>query len=50
MALDVPGLIAFVARGEAFKISYEGDQLSSFVLQLCTGCGGDYVWTSLRAR
>ena len=47
-ALYVPDLTALVARGGVFKISCEGDQLGSFGLQLCTGCGGGYVWTSLR--
>ena len=50
VALDVPSLTALVARSGVFKISCEGEQLGPFGLQLCTGCGGGYVWTSLRAR
>ena len=50
VALGVPGLTALVARGGVFQISCEGDQLGPFGLLLCAGCGGGYVFTSLRTR
>ena len=49
-ALDVTGLTALVARGGVFEKSCEGGQLGPFGLNLCVGCGGVYVWTSLRTR
>ena len=43
VVLDVHGLTVLVARGGAFKISCEGDQLGPFGLQLCVSCGEGFI-------